>query len=1035
MKRAVLLTVFIHLIYFLSAAPEANLKKAAFNDAAPITDGFITRWETTTDNQQILIPIQSQYAAAYDYTVDWGDGQKSSNQTGDATHVYASKGAYTVTITGSFPAIDFGSGTSTGTNSGLITSVIQWGNGTWEGMDGSFFSCIHLTTVPNDKGPIFAPHSTLYSMFYGCSSLNCDLDKWDLSNVRETSEMFHGCTAFNGKLSGWNVSNVANMEYMFYMASSFNQDISGWDVSSDTLMNNMFAYATSFNQDISNWDVSSVQTMNSMFAMASSYNQNISNWDLASVTNLSSMFYGATAFDQNLGQLDISNVTNMAGMLSLTGMSPANYEATLSGWAGQTVQNNIKLGAEGLHYCDNSGHRILENNYGWTFNGDRQACLVPAVPDGQGIVYVDSAVAVPGNGSSWSSALKYLSNATESANINTDITAIHVAKGSYYATGDKNSTFRDSSFNITRSNLKLLGGYPSGGGERDMDINPTVLSGNLGDPNSMMDNTSDILYIANIPKTDSVIIDGFIISGSAALDNDLVNQDKMGAAITISGCYANTVLRNSQVINNTSVTASGLVITGYAVITDPDDVNIGNLPNPQIINCLFKENAIVASSDGSYGTIAGTLAILAASPYFNHCDFINNAGNMTAGSISYLWSRPVFNHCNFTDNHAGSFPVSLNYAGSASTYVNCLMKNNIIEGVDPTTTPSELQNINNAIIGNVQFASTSLINCSVVNNKSLVSPASADPLLINIQESASYITNSIIWGNTGKSILDVANTTVSSKPAYSLIEGMAADPTTHMLDGTGNAQIFVDANSDFQLSTGSAAIDQGLNDSLTVTLAAYLTGATNGGSDFAGNQRIANSIIDLGAYEFNAGGLPVKSGDLAGKVNESGHAVLNWTTYSETGNQGFYIQQSNDGVQFTNQGFVASKAINGMSQSALNYNYDAGVVSKVTYYRLMQVDQNGAKSVSNVIRLEVNAPVFKLLAYPNPVQNKLHLKIQGESAENAQVVLMDFAGKVLRQMKLTSTDSYMDLQGLSAGVYMLHYKDAKRSSVIKIVKQ
>ena len=63
-----------------------------------ITDGglcptaaFITQWDTsleTTENPYVTIPTHPD--ETYDYNVDWGDGNNSTNQSGDATHVYAS---------------------------------------------------------------------------------------------------------------------------------------------------------------------------------------------------------------------------------------------------------------------------------------------------------------------------------------------------------------------------------------------------------------------------------------------------------------------------------------------------------------------------------------------------------------------------------------------------------------------------------------------------------------------------------------------------------------------------------------------------------------------------------------------------------------------------------------------------------------------------------------------------------------------------------------------------------------------------------
>lgn len=48
---------------------------------------------------------------------------------------------------------------------------------------------------------------------------------------------------------------------------------------------------------------------------------------------MASMFSGANAFNQTLASWDIGSVTNMTAMLDNCGMSLANYENTLEGWA------------------------------------------------------------------------------------------------------------------------------------------------------------------------------------------------------------------------------------------------------------------------------------------------------------------------------------------------------------------------------------------------------------------------------------------------------------------------------------------------------------------------------------------------------------------------------------------------------------------------------------------------------------------------------------------------------------------------------
>src|SRR5690606_30729850 len=75
-----------------------------------------------------------------------------------------------------------------------------------------------------------------------------------------------------------------------------------------------------------------------------------------------------------------------AFMLNGTGLSMANYDATLIGWAAlATVPSGIELGADGLRYCAATADRqSLIDDHGWTINGDAEDCavLTPAAPAG-----------------------------------------------------------------------------------------------------------------------------------------------------------------------------------------------------------------------------------------------------------------------------------------------------------------------------------------------------------------------------------------------------------------------------------------------------------------------------------------------------------------------------------------------------------------------------------------------------------------------------------------------------------------------------
>lgn len=312
---------------------------------------FITTWKTMTAGESITIPINTIGDYSYDYSVDWGDGNRESGFTDSATHTYSSAGTYTVKISGTFPAVHF----YYSTDYDKILSIDNWGNIAWQTMSHAFCFCSNLTYNASDAPDLsnvtdlagMFKEATLFDgdlnnwdvssvtnmgmMFFLASSFNGDVSSWDVGNVTDMKAMFQKATSFNQNLNSWDVSSVTLMDSMFSYTSSFNGDISSWNVGSVTGMSFMFSYAESFNGDISGWDVSSVQSMRCMFKEAVLFNQDISSWNVAAVTNMSEMFYGTTSFNQNLDDCNWSSTmgspttTDMFTLSGLAGSEPSWY--------------------------------------------------------------------------------------------------------------------------------------------------------------------------------------------------------------------------------------------------------------------------------------------------------------------------------------------------------------------------------------------------------------------------------------------------------------------------------------------------------------------------------------------------------------------------------------------------------------------------------------------------------------------------------------------------------------------------------------
>ncbi|NAS14464.1 BspA family leucine-rich repeat surface protein, partial [Poritiphilus flavus] len=386
---------------------------------------FITTWDTTksgtSNSNSITIP------AVGTYDVDLGnDGSyELLDQTGTIT-VDVTTHSYTAgEIQLAFRDAVSGNGTLTGiqfNNTGdkdKLLSVDQWGSILWSTMADAFHGCSNLEVLASDvpdlsavtnMSNMFAYASTfnadisswntsgvtdMGSMFKGASAFNKNIGSWIVSGVTDMADMFNGASAFNGNIGSWLVSSVTDMAGMFNGASAFNQDIGSWNTSSATNMDSMFYSASAFNKNIGSWNVSGVIDMADMFNGASAFNGNIGSWLVSGVTDMAGMFNGASGFDQDIGSWNTTEVTNMlsmfkdatafnqdlgdwdlgkltdgGGMLDNSGLSVANWDATLIGWESQDFTNTPAIGASGLIYCTATAERAVLISEGFNITGD-----------------------------------------------------------------------------------------------------------------------------------------------------------------------------------------------------------------------------------------------------------------------------------------------------------------------------------------------------------------------------------------------------------------------------------------------------------------------------------------------------------------------------------------------------------------------------------------------------------------------------------------------------------------------------------------
>lgn len=223
----------------------------------------------------------------------------------------------------------------------------------------------------------------------------------------------------------------------------------------------------------------------------------------------------------------------------------------------------------------------------------------------------------------------------------------------------------------------------------------------------------------------------------------------------------------------------------------------------------------------------------AGSPEVSNCKFSGNSAVFGGGVYNVNNSSPSISNCSILDNQATASGGGLLNINSSSTILNTLFSGNSADnggGLFNDATSS-------AIVTNTTFSE----NTAVFNGGAIFN-GNSNPNLTNI----------IVWNNTANGITTTASSSVfnsASSPviSFSLIANSGGSISWDSSIGTNDGNnldtdpLFKDStNGDFALNDNSPVKNAGTPD---------VTGLNLPAIDLAGNPRIFDGIIDMGAFE------------------------------------------------------------------------------------------------------------------------------------------------------------------------------------------
>ncbi|MBL7914975.1 MAG: T9SS type A sorting domain-containing protein [Bacteroidia bacterium] len=181
--------------------------------------------------------------------------------------------------------------------------------------------------------------------------------------------------------------------------------------------------------------------------------------------------------------------------------------------------------------------------------------------------------------------------------------------------------------------------------------------------------------------------------------------------------------------------------------------------------------------------------------------------------------------------------------------------------------------------------------------------------------------------------------------------------------------------------------------------------------------------------------LPIELITFAGKQDGEKNKLW-WVTASEINSDFFILESSLDGNIFKQ---VATLKAAGNSNNNIMYEIADEFPAAMTYYRLKEIDYDGAGYTSEIISIKREAKITSLQCMPNPTANNLHIQFQLENAGHASLELYNTTGKKVasllnQQVEPAKFDIETDLHELPKGVYYLILSSDISTETVRVVK-
>ena len=231
------------------------------------------------------------------------------------------------------------------------------------------------------------------------------------------------------------------------------------------------------------------------------------------------------------------------------------------------------------------------------------------------------------------------------------------------------------------------------------------------------------------------------------------------------------------------------------------------------------------------------------------------------------------------------------------------------------------------------------------------------------------------------------------------------------------------------------------NGATSISPTSYNYSATDTSITFHFDFSTGYTYFSLGTLDEAGSPLPVDFIDFTA-TPENGQVVLEWSTATETNNDRFEVQRSENGALWETLDEVegAGTVITRQDYTSIDF----APLPSTTYYRIKQMDFDGTTDFSKIVEINPgeseSGELDIISAYPNPFDYQLSIDLYSPVSERVSLEIINSSGSIVYTEEQTlmvgnQTLQLNNLSGLQLGSYILRVRNSTTFKTERLIKR